>query len=51
MVDDQSLFRTGISMVVGSQPDLEFVGEAEDGDAAVDLVRRTSPEGAHPHDL
>lgn len=44
MVDDQSLFRTGISMVVGSQPDLEFVGEAEDGDAAVDLVRRTSPD-------
>ena len=35
LVDDQSLFRAGIRMLVGSQPDLEFVGEAGDGAAAV----------------
>jgi DNA-binding NarL/FixJ family response regulator len=35
LVDDQSLFRAGIRMLVSSQPDLEFVGEAGDGAAAV----------------
>lgn len=44
MVDDQALFRAGIAMVIGSQPDLEFVGETEDGDGAVALVRQTSPD-------
>ncbi|NHN54184.1 response regulator transcription factor [Calidifontibacter sp. DB0510] len=44
MVDDQALFRSGIAMVVGSQPDLEFVGDAEDGAAAVRLVRDTCPD-------
>ena len=28
LVDDQALFRAGIRMLVSSQPDLEFVGEA-----------------------
>ncbi|BDZ50917.1 hypothetical protein GCM10025867_31580 [Frondihabitans sucicola] len=31
LVDDQALFRAGIRMVVSSQRDLEFVGEAGDG--------------------
>lgn len=44
LVDDQALFRAGISMVIGSQPDLEVVGEAGDGDEAVELVRSTSPD-------
>lgn len=41
LVDDQALFRTGIRMLVDSQPDLLFVGEAGDGAAGVELVRRT----------
>ncbi|MBD3784022.1 MAG: response regulator transcription factor [Micrococcales bacterium] len=44
LVDDQHLFRAGIAMVIGSQPDLEVVGEAEDGDEVLALVRRTSPD-------
>lgn len=44
LVDDQSLFRTGIAMVVGSQPDLECVGEAADGADAVQLVRDCRPD-------
>lgn len=44
LVDDQALFRTGIRMLVGSQPDLEFVGEAGDGREGVELVERTRPD-------
>ncbi|MCU1513018.1 MAG: LuxR family transcriptional regulator, partial [Microbacteriaceae bacterium] len=38
MVDDQSLFRAGIRMLVDSQRDLAFVGEAGDGSEAVAMV-------------
>ena len=44
LVDDQALFRAGIAMVVGSQDDLEVVGEAADGAAAVELVETTRPD-------
>ncbi|WP_337060843.1 response regulator transcription factor [Kineococcus sp. G2] len=41
LVDDQQLVRAGFRMVIDSQPDLEVVGEASDGLAAVDLVGST----------
>jgi DNA-binding NarL/FixJ family response regulator len=44
LVDDQALFRAGIRMLVGSQPDLEVVAEASDGREAIDVVRATSPD-------
>lgn len=44
LIDDQALFRAGISMVVGSQPDLEVVGEAGDGGEAVALVEASQPD-------
>jgi DNA-binding NarL/FixJ family response regulator len=44
LIDDQALFRTGIRMLVDSQPDLAFVGEAGDGLAGIELVRRTRPD-------
>ena len=44
LVDDQALFRAGIHMLVESQPDLEFAGEAGDGEAAVALVARSQPD-------
>ncbi|HEY2551162.1 MAG TPA: response regulator transcription factor [Streptosporangiaceae bacterium] len=40
LVDDQELVRTGFKMVLDAQPDMQVVGEAGDGQAAVDLVRR-----------
>lgn len=44
LVDDQSLFRAGITMVIDSQPDLECVGQAEDGSEVLALVRQTHPD-------
>lgn len=44
LVDDQALFRTGIRMLIASQPDLEVVGEAGDGAAAVDLAASAKPD-------
>jgi DNA-binding NarL/FixJ family response regulator len=44
LVDDQALFRAGIRMLVSSQPDLEFVGEASDGAEGVELAARLQPD-------
>jgi len=44
IADDQGLVRAGFRMIVGSQPDMEVVGEAGDGQAAIDLVRRVKPD-------
>lgn len=44
LVDDQVLFRAGIRMIVASQPDLEFVGEAGDGAAGVAMAERAKPD-------
>nr|WP_277352105.1 response regulator transcription factor [Knoellia sp. DB2414S] len=44
MVDDQAMFRAGIAMVIGSQDDLEVVGEAADGAEAVALVTSARPD-------
>jgi DNA-binding NarL/FixJ family response regulator len=44
LVDDQAMFRAGIAMVLGSQPDLVVVGEAADGAEALDQVGATSPD-------
>jgi len=44
LVDDQALFRTGIRMLLQSQPDLEFVGEAGNGREGIDLVASSRPD-------
>ncbi|MGY1808751.1 response regulator [Blastococcus sp. SYSU D00669] len=41
LVDDQQMVRAGFRMVIDSQDDLVVVGEAGDGAAAVELLRRT----------
>ena len=39
LVDDQELVRAGFRMVLDAQPDMEVVGEAGDGLAAVEFAR------------
>ncbi len=38
VVDDQPLIRAGFSMVLAGQDDIEVVGEAENGQQALDLL-------------
>jgi DNA-binding NarL/FixJ family response regulator len=44
IADDQEMVRAGFRMIVGSQTDMEVAGEAGDGLAAIDLVRRERPD-------
>lgn len=44
LVDDQALFRAGIRMLLGSQSDLEVVGEASDGAEGAELVAKLAPD-------
>ena len=44
LVDDQALFRAGIRMLISSQPDLEFVGEAADGREALEVIASQRPD-------
>lgn len=42
--DDHDLVRTGFVKIIDAQPDLDVVGEAADGHAAVRLVTRERPD-------
>lgn len=44
LVDDQPLFRTAIATLLDAQPDMEVVGQAEDGLGALDLVAERRPD-------
>jgi DNA-binding NarL/FixJ family response regulator len=43
LVDDQELVRLGLRTLIGSEPDLELVGEAADGREGLRLIRSTRP--------
>ncbi len=44
LVDDEAMVRVGLRMVLSAEPDIEVVGEAGDGGAAVALVESHSPD-------
>lgn len=43
IADDHDIVRAGIKMLLDSQPDIEVVGEANDGNEAVELVIARQP--------
>ena len=44
LVDDHTVMREGLRSLIEKQPDMEVVGEAEDGRKAVELVRELLPD-------
>src|SRR5215213_9426250 len=44
IADDQRLLRTGFRVILDAEHDIEVVGEADDGRAAVDVVSRRRPD-------
>lgn len=44
LIDDQAMIRQGLRLILDGEPGLTVVGEAADGDEAVELCRRASPD-------
>jgi DNA-binding NarL/FixJ family response regulator len=44
VADDQEIVRTGLTMILNAQPDIEVVGEAANGQRAVELAERLRPD-------
>ncbi|MEU1731544.1 BTAD domain-containing putative transcriptional regulator [Streptosporangium sp. NPDC020145] len=44
VADDQALVRTGLRVVLDSEPGFHLVGEAENGEQAITVVRETHPD-------
>lgn len=44
VVDDQNVVREGMVAILSLQPDMEVVGEAENGLQAVQIARKTKPD-------
>jgi len=44
VVDDESLLRHGFAVLLAAATDMEVVGEADDGRAALDLIERERPD-------
>lgn len=44
IVDDEELARQRVRMLLGEEPDVELIGESEDGFKAVDQIEETKPD-------
>ena len=44
IADDEAMVRAGFRLILGAQPDIAVVGEAEDGPTAVEAARRLQPD-------
>jgi two-component system response regulator NreC len=46
IADDHAILRAGLRMLINAQPDMEVVGEAEDGIEAVQAIQKVNPDVA-----
>ena len=46
IADDQALVRAGFKMILEAEPEIEVIGEAEDGVEAVEMINRLKPDVA-----
>ncbi|MEO8972278.1 MAG: response regulator transcription factor [Ktedonobacteraceae bacterium] len=44
LADDHTILRAGLKMMLNAQPDMEVVGEAQDGSHAISETRRLQPD-------
>ena len=44
IADDQALIRTAVGQLLRTEPDIDVVGEAEDGAQALELARQLLPD-------
>jgi two-component system, NarL family, response regulator LiaR len=44
LVDDHTVVREGLALILSKQPDIEIVGQADDGVDAVELVKKIKPD-------
>jgi DNA-binding NarL/FixJ family response regulator len=44
LVDDHAVVRSGLAQLLSSADDIEVVGQAAEGEGAIDVVRRTHPD-------
>ncbi len=44
LVDDHGIIRQGLRSLLECQPDIEVIGEADDGRSAIELVRELQPD-------
>src|SRR5690348_1228271 len=46
VADDHAILRSGLRMLINGQPDMEVVGEAEDGEGALQKAAESQPDVA-----
>ncbi len=44
LVDDHTILRAGLKMMLNAQPDMDVVGEAHEGRQAIQEVQRLRPD-------
>lgn len=49
LVDDQSILREGMKVLLGLEPDFEIVGDAENGQQALQILERLQRNGLQPN--
>ncbi len=44
IADDHTIFRSGLNMLLSSESDINVIGEAEDGQSAIQLAKELNPD-------